>query len=366
MNKNPSPYKNKRYEVGEVYIGINTPAWEGRWIKLDGSVVNYPIPPYLMTFLRNGGYVAPSKIISTVTPTTSGIDIAYDGVSKFMTGVSSTLLSSTDGLSWKTETTFTTAINGVKYGNGIWLAIDRGGRMIASTDSVTWVTRAETFPISSFDERSIAYGLIGGQPMWVIPSGPSVSGNTYVKISTDTISWTSVSANQTAGTLNVVAYNGLNSTFVAAGTGSSGIRYSTDAVTWNTATQVFFSEITSITSNNTIFVAGSNVSNGITWSTDGISWSTANQVFATAVRSLSYMNGLFLQGSDNGIYRTSTLGYSSYTNKDTGLATSLNGIAYKDNVIITNSPLGISYGPETSYSLPTLSYGNNVFGWLNI
>ena len=368
MNKNPSPYKNKKYQVGEVYVGIKSPKWDGKWIKLDGSSVNYPIPPHLRNFLK----INLSPDISTITKTgttTNGMDIAYDGSSVYMTGMATVLLSSTDGIAWTTQTTFTTAVHGIAYGNGIWLAVDKGGKMKTSTDSVTWVTGSATFGLSSSDRRSIAYGLIGGQPMWVIPSGPEVSGNTYVRTSTDTITWNSVSANQTTGSLNVVAYNGGNSTFVAAGTGSGGFRASTDAVTWNTGSPAFYQAVTSITSNNIIFVAGSSGTNYATWSTDGISWSSTPNAFTTSCRSLSYMNGLFLQAGNSGSYATSTLGYSGYTKKNTGLtAASATGIAYTpiNNAIITNSSLGLSNGPEIKYKLPTLSYGNNVFGWLNI
>ena len=58
------------------------------------------------------------------------------------TGGQATLQSSTDGITWTSRTSNTAKnLNGITYGNGLYVAVGDAGTIITSTDGVTWTVR---------------------------------------------------------------------------------------------------------------------------------------------------------------------------------------------------------------------------------
>lgn len=98
-------------------------------------------------------------------------------------GVSDNIMTSSDGVSWNARTNPTNSrLDGIAYGNGIWVIVSAGGgNWVTSTDGVTWTSR--TPPMSA---QSIAFD---GSKFVVCGSG---SSNCYT--STDGITWSGPTA----------------------------------------------------------------------------------------------------------------------------------------------------------------------------
>ena len=156
---------------------------------------------------------------------------------------------STDGITWTSNSRilytagFGGTIRSVAYGNALWVAGGDSGRLASSTDALTWVTQTPNFGTTRI--RSIAYG----NTVWV------AGGETgQLRTSTDAITWTTRTSTFGTSDIRSVAFS--NNLWVAAGyTGQ--LRTSTDAITWTTRTSTFgTSTIFSAAYGNALWVAG--------------------------------------------------------------------------------------------------------------
>ena len=76
-------------------------------------------------------------------------------------GNSGVLTTSTDGIIWTTRTSGfgTTAIFGVTYGNGLFVAVGDVGKLTASTDGITWTARTSGFGTTTIFGVTYGNGL---------------------------------------------------------------------------------------------------------------------------------------------------------------------------------------------------------------
>jgi hypothetical protein len=285
--------------------------------------------------------------------------LAYgNGYFAVVGGISgSTISSSTDGITW--ISTFNNASNagGLGYGNGQWVYIPALGRVITSTDAITWSTVGTGF-------GNTAYSIAYGNGLWV---GFGISQNGAIQTSTNAISWVSRNLNNGVTQGRVVAYG--NGLWVAAGeTGL--LKTSTDAITWTTRTSNFGGTIQAISYSNNLWIGGGWDSSGIMIrSTDGITWSTfTTGLGATIVNTVAFGNGLWLISKYTSpqiltspqLYKTSIssikdLEYSSsapnQSNLTDILATSTTGLVWTSNLLPAVS----------SFEMSGAAYGNGVW-----
>jgi hypothetical protein len=68
------------------------------------------------------------------------------------------MTTSTDGTTWTSRTSgfSTNNINGVTYGNGVYVAGGTGGTLTTSTDGTTWTARTSGFGAETI--REVGYG----------------------------------------------------------------------------------------------------------------------------------------------------------------------------------------------------------------
>ena len=208
------------------------------------------------------------------------------------------ILTSTDGLSWQsaTPTYFGTAANelgtyGFAYGPNAWrtfggyLAVGQGysynSQLLYSADGVTWYYATG---LSGFFQNYVnyVYGILYANSTWFVV-GSNDGTCTTILYSSDAQSWTNCSF--AVGDFNVaygIAYNGTN-LFVAVGSNygaGNTIKYSGNGITWSNATGDFTTAAYSVTYNAdfSLWIAGgaSSASNGtdtLLYSGDGITWS---------------------------------------------------------------------------------------------
>ena len=239
------------------------------------------------------------------------------------------------GTNWVTRAawTITSAITGIAYGNGIYVAANDGGIM-ASTDTITWTTTSQNSV--SFYTVAYANGLfLGGRVNvssvrstdginWTVGGPNSVrtfiygggkwvsgsAGGTYIWTSTDGISWGPGDTNVSTG-VHALAYG--NSTYLAAvgaSTSANTLMISTNASVWTTSANLS-ADVNALVFAQGVFVYGGKqlgTNDGtIATSTDGITWTTrVSNLGAEDVISLVYNDGLFLASGDAGTITVST------------------------------------------------------------
>ena len=288
--------------------------------------------------------------------------------------------------------TSTGHLNGVLYGNGVFVAVGSSSNSFAittSTDAITWVVRLTTGGTSAY---CVAYGkshndnrmwIVGGSSgiLWSstdtitwIQRTPEMSsniifaasfGNGYFVIggangsmatSTDGMSWTSRVSGFGATPINALVYG--NGIHVAGGDGGR-ISTSTDGVTWTTRASQFGGAegVRALAFGNGLFLAGGD--NGrLSASTDGITWSSRFSNFGT-IRSLAYGDGLYLMGGDSGTLRVSTDGTNWYFRSNIMNSTQIRDITVGEGLGMfttpingtqqTTSPNWMSFPPYNNY-----------------
>ena len=236
---------------------------------------------------------------------------------------------STDGMTWTESNETNSYFWSVYYGNGIWVGAGSNGLYYMSVGEMTFNTETKTWEMSNSTVATLtntdgtvptlgalAYVRLTSEPnVWYLatsitagssspysktlaydvkytaaldvvdvefiadddsmkyPDGGWLDGLYYTAFDvTSTISdW--VQSNVTRGFMSVYYANGV---WVAGCTGTKGLYYSTDGMTW---TQ---SNVTSVTGNsvyyaNGIWVAGSG--KGLYYSTDGMTWTQSNVTY---------------------------------------------------------------------------------------
>jgi hypothetical protein len=243
----------------------------------------------------NGSYADNWEVQAAVAGTLDILDIMYENGYWVFGDSGNNIRYSTSGYSWTTTsavlTGVSTAINGVAYGNGLYLAVGDGGRISTSSNLTTWTTRTSG-TASNLTSAAYAFGKY-----WAC----GVSGT--VVSSTDGVTWSTVSIG-TAQTLNVVKL--LNGILVFAG-------------------------------NNGALVS----------SADGINFTVQNTGGATDdYYAIAYGNNLYVAMGNSGVTRTSP-DLITWTSRSPGALSGNNirGVVWTDNRFVAVATAG-----ETGYS----------------
>jgi hypothetical protein len=175
------------------------------------------------------------------------------------------------------------------------------------------------------------------------------------------------------GTNNVIHDAIHDGTSYLVATSTSGIRASTDGITWTTRTSGFGStQCRSIVLGNGIYVAAGN-GGKIETSTDSITWTIATSNTTDSFTKVIYESGLYVAAGGSGVIRTST-DTVTWTTRTSGFGSStILNLAYGNGVYvavgaggtITTSTDAITWTTRvsnTTSSLTGVAYGNNIFG----
>jgi hypothetical protein len=231
--------------------------------------------------------------------------VAYDSVNNRFAavlsaasfGLSGSLLSSEDGITWtgRSAPLSSGGWSGIAAGGGLFVTISgtQNPRLAYSTDGINWAS--VTSPnVSAQSYAAITYG--GGKFV-------AISSNTPYPVvsSSDAINWTSSTTGVAGIAWTGVAYG--NGVYVACANGGTSPRlmYSSDAVTWNSATTI---PVTSAWANvaygSGLFVAingsTSEIGKTIVTSPDGNIWTLRNNIPGCGWKGLTYGIDRFGQG----------------------------------------------------------------------
>jgi hypothetical protein len=285
----------------------------------------------------------------------------------------------------------TSLLNGVTYGNGIFVAVGKDGTIATSPDGASWVLR-NSGTICTFD--GIAYG-----------NNAFVAVGCSIITSPDGVNWI---VRKSATDLSGIAYG--NDIFVSVG-GENIILNSVDGINWyssltskNYYLKGYIEDLFSLISNflikesyalcmlgpgpsldgvtfgnDTFLVVGAYGSSEPCYpsqdarsliSHDGVNW-TSSRITLGHLKAVTYGNGMFVAVGYFGRILTSSNGLN-WTDRISGTTTTLRGVAYGegffvavgDNGIILTSPDSINWTVRESWGdldFKGVTYGNGTF-----
>ena len=180
------------------------------------------------------------------------------------------IITSTDGITWSTQTSGTTGIlRGIAYGNSTYVTVGNAGAVLTSSDSISWTSRTSgtgkyLYGVSYLNEKFIAVGKDG-----------------TIITSSDGITW-STKTSGISNHLKEVSYG--NGVYVAVGTGGT-IISSTDTDTWTSREGTGTEDLWAIDfGNGTFLTGGTNTYR----SYDGITWDNISSNGAQAIKFIDY------------------------------------------------------------------------------
>ncbi len=198
-------------------------------------------------------------------------------------GAYGSLILSDDGINWRRSAAPTTkTLNGVAFGDGLYITGGEDGAYFTSTDGDEWISRTSPFSNNFVDIRHMAFGN------GVFIATSSIRGGVR---STDGITWTSAGS----------SFDGirfLNGEFVKL-TGSS-LQFSPDGVTWSSSVSALVGNaVADVTYGNGMWVAAGN--QYISTSTDKSTWTRTYPASGTAnIAQVDFGNGRFIARTAGG------------------------------------------------------------------
>jgi|688.fasta_scaffold01796_2 hypothetical protein len=227
----------------------------------------------------------------------------------------------------------------------------------------------------------------GGVGTYTISSSQTVSpsamngSNVNVSSSTDLVTWTSsTSANLPTNSIAGMSWNGVR--YIAVGSGTNTIAYSSDLSTWTAVTsQPFTSQGNCVFWNGLRFVSVGSGSNTIAISTDGITWTAISNsltIFPLSSNSISWTgkkwiaSGPVNTSSFTGSISGTTLTVTAFTNSPliyVGMIISGTGVASGTKIVSgTASPYTVNINQSVSSRTMTgitnsIAYSNDGLIW---
>jgi len=219
------------------------------------------------------------------TPTNDWLAVAY-GNGKFVAVGDDAAMTSPDGINWTLQTAITgNQWIGVTYGNGLFVAVSYSatGQVMTSPDGITWTGRTAA---SANQWTSVTYG----NNLFVAVS--SVGSSNRAMTSPDGITWTS--RNILAKQWHGVTYG--NSLFVTVGPNTDTVMTSLDGITWTPRKSASDGDWHAVTYGGGMFVAvGDNgTGNRVMSSPNGINWKSQVNIPDLDWWCVTYGNGLFV------------------------------------------------------------------------
>lgn len=233
------------------------------------------------------------------------------------------ILTSSDGLSWS-EVVSPTTNNLYKsaYSNGSFVIVGDSGTILTSSNGSSWVVRqlGKTYNL---------YDVIYANGKFV-----AVGSSGSVLTSSDGIIWTI--QNIASFAFGGIAYG--NGKFVAVGESLSKIYYSSDSVAWFSANYSGIGLLRSVAYGNNKFV-GVGTSGTVYYSSDGLSWTPAISGTDLGLSSVFYGNDMFVAVGYSGAVIASTNG-SQWIPLFWGKTDTLNDVVYGGGLFVIVGPYG--------------------------
>ena len=225
--------------------------------------------------------------------------------------------SSDDGVTWTGagKTIFTTQGNGVVYGNGTWVAVGQGTNSIAySTDGTTWTGLGLTV-------LTIGTNVTWNGQLFVAVGTGVVAANNIV-YSYNGINWFS-SSFPSSTSINDIAYNPDNNSWLAGCTGTNSLMSSPNGVNWlPQGATALGSPVTSVAWGGPIggvkywVTTGTTAASTIAYSANGFTWTAPTNRFSSAGRYVTWTGTRFVAtgaGGTTPIFSSSSTDITSWT-----------------------------------------------------
>lgn len=264
----------------------------------------------------------------------------------------------------------------IKFGNGIFVGVGRGGWVYTSTDGLTWTTRSANIE----GVGASVYGAVEfGNGVFVAAGGQRDPGaGVRISTSTDGINWTTRTSGTSTSEAIAITFNG--SVFaIATYESPQNPRVQTssnDGVNW-TVRSVAMSSNASISSIGSsketgVIVIGGSAGQMASSANNGISWTTRTSGFGTSgINGIEYGNGIWVAVGNAGNITTS-VNAITWTARTSGLSTSdtisnltfrngyfLAGTSLNGSVIISTNGINWEFASSNSNSaVQAIEYGN--------
>jgi hypothetical protein len=251
-------------------------------------------------------------------------------------GKGGTVIRSSDGTNWTRRLSNTTSdLYDLVHGNGLWVAVGDAGKIVTSSDS-------SVFSLRSSGTETPIFGVTYGTNQFV-----GVGKDGLILTSANGIDWSATGTDE-ARDLYSIAYG--NGRFVAVGTNGI-VHTSTNAVDWPSITIPNVSAFRRVAFGNGYFVALTSTNNVLFGSKDGVNW-TSTQISDVNVLGLDFSdNELWLTGEQSTIWKTSL---------SPALAPSiLGGVDSSKRFVLSVQPLAAGdYEIESASSLPATNWSS--------
>ena len=314
---------------------------------------------------------------TTPSPTTL-YSVYSDGSNLIANASTGRLITSTNGVIWVLRTSGfgTTDILASSYGNNIYTIGGASGQFASSTDTITWTSRNSSFGTTQIN--GIIYGnntyVMAGQTGTITTSTDAILSTygqgAYLAISSDTITWTLRTTGSNTQNITALASN---SGFYIAGnlrsiTNTSNILVSTDSINWVVRTSPFSSTINSIIYDGTLnFVAVGGSPPECAISSDTIIWTLRTTTFSNSSASITasiYGNSIYLVGGTTGRVVTST-DTITWTLRTTGNANDISTLSYNSGIYLAGSVAVHTSTDAIIWTLRTTGFSNISNGTIN-
>lgn len=330
--------------------------------------------------------------VNTLPATTEWNDIAFGNGTYVIVGLDATIATSTDGATWTVRRMGTSGmnLNGVAYGNGLFVAVGggtptkiSGGLVMTSPNGIDWTINQTVADTTNAQYQDVLYGnntfLITGSSSGFLastdgltwtgrpaPGGVFTGNGTFgggrfvlsgngnsVVVSTDGVTWTRTAVAGAIGAsspfIEDVTYGGGKYVAIGRDNNFNGVAYtSTDAATW-TASSIANSSsgLSRVVSDGTKFSAVGNA--GLFSSPDGTTWTKQTLPIPQTARQLGPItepglvvvqaNNLFFLIGGYGSISTSPDGVA-WTRRSTGVTNDLIGLMHDGTKFIATGAGG--------------------------
>ena len=267
-------------QVGRIVFASSTPSAPGTWVECQGQVFDKTAYPELYSQIGDIKAIPKFTLKSTIPYSGYGVAIIN---SLYVIGAIRGVYTSPDGVTWTYKYLGIASdwLRKVKVVNGICVCLSTSSFIKISTDGLTWTSI--TVPVNDRPMMDITYCSNLGK--YVI-----LSTNNYGATSSNCTTWTGM---QTGLYDNISSMCSSPDLFV--GTTSTGLQTSSNGTTWTPRASNFSaSYIYCSAYGNGSFVAAGSVST-IVKSADGITWSLANSINSPSdISTMAFGNGMFI------------------------------------------------------------------------
>lgn len=340
-------------------------------IQLGGTISSIANGAGKLLYNKNGTLII-EDMISGKTKQTQNFtsdNLLYVEEKNYFIGTNGTnIATSYDGENWDFKNIENTqTLRGVCYGDGKFVVVG-DSTILLSLDGETWTQ------VYTPDSRASKVVYSGDHQLFVAVSS---SGN-YFYTSPDGETWERRTYNRSMTSVYGLAYG--NGVFVEVG---SDIQYSSDGITWSSATGMTPRESRSIVFSNGLFMAvGYSTDASGDWgaicvSNNGINWRHKYTTLNIILYSVAFANGIFVIGGNNG-FMLESLNGQEYTIRQEGIYyISASGGVFQGDVVVINNNFVYVNGRNISKSVDgvnwiqreinivmgvySIAFGNNIY-----